>query len=393
MPWLRCIVERSCNLWEPMQDNRIAYAVLEYGVTDQRHDWPGRARTSSSTTCCWTTRTGARIQTIDSSMVVRNSTFTDMFGPDEPPTTDNVSEQIHGSGIAAGGQMIIENNWFGTTKGHNDVIDFSGPGRPGPILQVLGNTFTGSGDEILDLGGDAYIEGNLFQNVHKDEFNIGSGRGECHLDRGRQLRRGDYRGAERVPGRRPCGVSEGRHVPVLREQHGDRHPRRYAGRRILGDQFRDSRPRSARQGRLSRAATSSRTSRGGFLATSTELRRRPTWQMHHTLVPPSRAGDQVGERPGTILDLGSGNFAGDPALVDTVSDFRLRPGSPAIGTGPNGLDMGAHVPAGASISGEPATITAATAATLTVAGPGITHYRFRLNDGAFGPEVAGRHTD
>jgi hypothetical protein len=68
-------------------------------------------------------------------------------------------------------------------------------------------------------------------------------------------------------------------------------------------------------------------------------------------------------------------------------DFSLREGSPAIATGPNGLDMGALVPAGASISGEPPRFTTLRDATLTIDGPGITHYRYSLDGGAYGPET------
>jgi hypothetical protein len=71
----------------------------------------------------------------------------------------------------------------------------------------------------------------------------------------------------------------------------------------------------------------------------------------------------------------------------TISnDFRLLAGSPALGTGPNSLDMGGLVPAGASLSGEPASPTALTSATLTVGGPGIIAYRYKVNDGAYGSE-------
>jgi hypothetical protein len=42
--------------------------------------------------------------------------------------------------------------------------------------------------------------------------------------------------------------------------------------------------------------------------------------------------------------------------------------------------MGAYVPAGAAICGEPDQITYQTSATLTVGGPGITHYKYSIND-------------
>ena len=73
-------------------------------------------------------------------------------------------------------------------------------------------------------------------------------------------------------------------------------------------------------------------------------------------------------------------------FADAPLDVRLLPGSPAISTGPNGLDMGARVPDGASISGEPPTPTRETNAVLTVGGPGITHYRYRVNDDPLGGE-------
>ena len=84
--------------------------------------------------------------------------------------------------------------------------------------------------------------------------------------------------------------------------------------------------------------------------------------------------------------FGERNLAADPMFADAPLDVRLLPGSPAISTGPNGLDMGARVPDGASISGEPPTPTRETNAVLTVGGPGITHYRYRVNDGPLGGE-------
>src|SRR6185436_12127499 len=67
--------------------------------------------------------------------------------------------------------------------------------------------------------------------------------------------------------------------------------------------------------------------------------------------------------------------------------FSLRPGSPAAGTGPNGLDMGALVPAGASISGAPASPTAQTNVTLTIGGPAFVSYQVRINGGAWSGDL------
>ena len=54
--------------------------------------------------------------------------------------------------------------------------------------------------------------------------------------------------------------------------------------------------------------------------------------------------------PAAFVALGSGNLTEDPRFVNAATGkFDLRPGSPALGTGPNGLDIGAMVPQGASL--------------------------------------------
>ncbi|HXE42427.1 MAG TPA: hypothetical protein VN516_05325, partial [Candidatus Baltobacteraceae bacterium] len=88
---------------------------------------------------------------------------------------------------------------------------------------------------------------------------------------------------------------------------------------------------------------------------------------------------------------GDGNIVGAPTFINGnpwtnsfatfTNDFQLQNNSPGIGVGPNGLDMGAFVPAGASISGEPSSPTTNTTATLTIAGPGIVGYQWRTNNG------------
>ena len=115
-----------------------------------------------------------RIRTQNSSLVVRNSEFVDIFPGDEPPSTDNQSEHIWGNTSAAG-RFLLEGNIFGIVKGHNDAVDVDGGFRPDPVIEVRGNLFRGSGDDALDLEGDAHIEGNVFMNVHKDEFNLDPG--------------------------------------------------------------------------------------------------------------------------------------------------------------------------------------------------------------------------
>jgi hypothetical protein len=84
--------------------------------------------------------------------------------------------------------------------------------------------------------------------------------------------------------------------------------------------------------------------------------------------------------------------------------FKPASNSPAIGTGPNGRDKGGVIPIGASISGEPSGTTSQSSATLTVGilrtgsgipsgannfplGSGYTHYKWRLDGGAWSAET------
>src|SRR5262249_54771786 len=55
--------------------------------------------------------------------------------------------------------------------------------------------------------------------------------------------------------------------------------------------------------------------------------------------------------------------------------------------GPNGVDAGAAIPGGASIAGEPTSPTFIHNATLTVGGPDIYAYRYRLNDGPWSADI------
>ncbi|HQI27627.1 MAG TPA: lamin tail domain-containing protein, partial [Sedimentisphaerales bacterium] len=119
----------------------------------------------------------------------------------------------------------------------------------------------------------------------------------------------------------------------------------------------------------------------------------PDWAGHPTSITmnnsifPTIVGDP-------IVWIGGGNLEGvDPQLWKASSitspyrDMRLLASSPAVGTGPNGRDMGALVPPGASIGGEPFPVTWRTAATLTVGGPDLFAYKYRINDGPWSEEV------
>lgn len=96
------------------------------------------------------------------SFVVRDCVF---------PSATAAFELVHGTGgIKPGGRGIFLRNFFGQTRGYNDVVDFTGGNRPDqPLVQFLNNVFLGASDDHLDLDGtDAWVEGNIFLHAHKN---------------------------------------------------------------------------------------------------------------------------------------------------------------------------------------------------------------------------------
>jgi len=161
---------RGLQFFDTMEDNRISYAVIEYGRINS--GMLGLSNSNLLLEHCTMDNTNLwRIKTTNSSLIVRNCIFADFV----LPIIDNQSEHIWGSGVPQGGHVIIEKNVFGKTLGHNDAIDFDGP-RPRPQLQIRNNIFTGGGDDALDLEIDTLLEGNVFMNYIKDKYNTAAGK-------------------------------------------------------------------------------------------------------------------------------------------------------------------------------------------------------------------------
>ncbi|MHC4104612.1 MAG: hypothetical protein ACYSR9_06700, partial [Planctomycetota bacterium] len=342
------------------RDNRITYAVVEYGRSND-----GMIGLENSNLLLdhvtFDNTDLHRISTIDSSLIVSNCVFTDIFGPNEPPSTDNRSEHIWGSGIPEDGYFIIENNMFGTTKGHNDAIDFDGPSRPSPIPQILDNLFMGGGDDALDFETDAHIEGNFFMHYHRDSYNnatgesnvISAGSGKEYV-----IVRNIFFDTDHVINIKQDAFATFVNNTVVDVEKSvfyfDRPGQGQAGRGIYVD---------------------------GSIFWNTELIFDEVIETTDIIVNHSIIPEQWHY-------LGASNIDADPVFVDPNTDFHLRAVSPAISAGQCGLDMGAYVPGGAAVCGEPDALTYRTDATLFVGGPGITHYMFRLNNDPWSQELS-----
>ncbi len=273
------------------------------------------------------------------------------------------TETVHGTGLSGNEYLIFEGNTFGSTTGYNDIVDFTGGQRPGPIIQFYNNTFMGGGDDGPDLDStDAHVEGNLFQNFHQttpdqDSPSYGVATGDQS---------------------QVCIV---RNV-FLNNDHAILHKEDVytwtQNNTIIncaiaaisfGEPFRST-PRDP--------------GKGTYLDSNIFLNNAAIFEHYFDnpvgYGPTGSVGVYRSLLPAEWHSFGQENIDGNPILKDPLSDWTLSAGSPAIGTGSNGQNMGAGVPAGASVFGEPDTAAVQSTAVLTVSGPGITHYKYRLID-------------
>ncbi len=348
------------------QDNRIAYADMEYCDSGSRAIRADHARVYLDN-IIWGNHTKQYLTFDDSSLILKNCVL---------PSLTN-AELVHFWGLPGDGYALFEGNWFGSTTGYNDIIDFTGGQRPGPIAQFINNWFSGGSDDCIDMdAADAHVEGNVFMHVHMDSpretkshaVTTGTEYGEVsQVTVVRNLFYDvDHALLSKDGGFITAVNNTIVHATVAAVNMYEARSGQWQGDSFYGD--------------------------GNIFYDVAHLFENPDWAGHPTSITmnnsifPVIQGDPV-------VWTGTGNLQEDPQLFNTTSvtdprvDFRLRPTSPAIGTGPNGRDMGGLVPAGASISGEPAPRTWRNSTTLTVGGPEIYGYKYRVNDGPWSDEI------
>ncbi|MBI5387486.1 MAG: lamin tail domain-containing protein [Verrucomicrobia bacterium] len=326
------------------------------------------------------------------------------------PTATGSFELVHGTrGIKSGGRGLFLRNFFGAASGYNDVVDFTGGNRPGPAVQFINNVFTGSGDDHLDLDGtDAWVEGNIFLHVHKN----GS------PDTASAVSGGDD-GAR---------TSE---VTIIGNLFYDCDHAAMAKQGNFFTLLNNTVVRQTKQGGTDTdsgvvcladegtAEGAGMLLEGNILYDIEKLAQNVTAAVvtfTNNLMPQEWSGPGGGNASLDPL------FKHVPQLSETVFTnwahaqilrqwFSLDIGSPALGAGPDGRDLGAPLKSqisnlksqmGAAISGEPAEVTSQTNATLVVGpwrtgqgipsagwpdGAGFTHYKWRLDGGAWSAET------
>ncbi|MCY2951560.1 MAG: lamin tail domain-containing protein [Planctomycetota bacterium] len=331
-------------------------------------------------------------------VVVDRSSF--LIQDCEFPATTGSFEPIHGVGsVKAGGRGIFLRNYFGPITGYNDTIDYTGGQRSGPIVQFIDNVFAGSGDDNLDVDStDAWVQGNIFLHVHKNG----------PPDTSSAVSGGDDNG----------NTSE---VTIIGNIIYDVDQVANAKQDNFYTLINNTIVRQTHQGGLdSDGALIVMQDNGMTEGRGMYLDGNIVYDIEKYVRDPGAA---VITLSNNILPLawtgpGTGNTIADPVFkhlpqlsetyftnwtqAQVMRDWlSLAPGSPAIGTGPNGADKGSVVPMGASISGEPLGTTSQTSATLTVGvnrtgysiptagwpnGSGYTHYKYSLDGGPWSAE-------
>ncbi len=311
-------------------------------------------------------------------------------------------ELIHFSSMPSNGHALIRGCRFGLpgvppTSGYNDIVDFTGGNRPGPIVQFIGNTFLASVDDCFDMDGtDAHIEGNIFINVKKDSSRSSSSNpittGANGSDRSELvICRNLFYNCEHVFMEKDYGTGLLQNNTIVKlvanplSNNTSAGGNEASGIIMFGEPWRSGFPYG--DGAIF----------DGNIASELDPAITTPWPV--LAGASAEAGFFFLRRHNCIqrfLEPGTGNINANPLLVSTtgvdytniLTKFSLQAGSPCRGTGPNGIDMGALVPSGASLSGQPTGTTSATGATVNVAGPGVWAYQWRLDGGAWSGEVS-----
>ena len=371
------------------------------------------------------------------SLTVQDSIFPNVFPPGKESlgeVLDNLSEMVEvdssptdpgivgnpafAGGFPIGGHLRLYRNQFYGSSGHNDLVDITA-GKWGvtPVLDVQDNHFYGpTGDEHLDLNGDAYIAGNIFENCAKDIYTSDHGYANAissdvtgtdttvvvvrnvftHCDHAVNVKRGcavifehntvadvnpDYH-FERTEGTPPnqtifiqdvAGSAINFFIPEDSGRAGD--GALLAWNIIHGGAGNTALPRVLSWADRDLAAQPQKT---------TKL------EMLRNIVDPLVLDPVIGsQHPDNVLAAVWQTTAVDPLFTDrTARLYTLQPASPVRTAGPFGLPPGHTIPAGCYLGNLPPAATTATSAAITVGGPGIFAYQWRLDGGAWSAPVS-----
>lgn len=346
---------------DTLEDNRLTHFSMEYGDDVGHSIEVTRARLTIQYGA-WPTTEETMIELDEPSVLIEDSAIPGISG----------GEVIHGKDLVAPGWLILRRNTFGKASNGGDVIDFTGAEAPGPVLQIIDNVFMGGDDDGLDLDGtDAFVSGNIFRDFRKDPANT---RATTSNAIATGLPQTGAPNRTKVTAVRNLFLNCDHAVLLKEEAFLTAENNTFVGMGEAVIQFNET------GGTAVRGPGKGAILEGNIfwenaamfksLIETTEL------TINHCLIEAA------------FHDRGIANFQSDPGFVAAVDrEDSIPPGSPVVGSGPNGIDRGFLVSAGASISGEPPSSTWRTEATLVIDGPAIRQYRYRLNGGDWSADL------
>ena len=336
------------------------------------------------------------------------------------------------NGFPVGGWFRVYYNNINGNKGHNDVFDGDG-GRVGFSfpLDCRYNTFNGlTGDEHVDLKGDALIANNTFQRGTKDIYtidkgysNIVSGDAYSFTEPGGatnpyttiMFARNLAFDVDHIVNCKDKVATIVEHNTIA-DMHGDFYYNSggitqfvygsvvnlividdsggspaYGFGCYIGNNVISGVPRLVNGADTTQVIGHGVTSKLEFnnnLVDNTILT--VAGFVGTTPNAASTMDTSIGfNHPGTIFASAYGtNTAGQPAFTNRAAkDYSLKSESPARRMGPVDTDLGSAIPEWAYIAGGPVGSTSATTASFTVGGPGLIAYKWRLDGGAWSAPV------
>ena len=352
-----------------LADNRVTFADMVDG-DDQGEAINVEFSRLLLDNIVWEGTTGTILELEHPSVIVRNSHF----------PTSNGGEIIHGEHIEGDEYLIIDGNVFENSDNGGDVIDVLGADRPGPVMQILNNVFKGGGDDGLDLDGtDAHVEGNVFMNFNKNTTRattanaIATGLPQSGEDNRTQ-----------VTVVRNIFIDNDHAILLKEDAFATVENNLFIGTREAAIQFNEVGGTAVNGpgmgARLDGNIFSDNAALFKHLVDTNDFKTDLT-------IFNSRLPNEAIDFDGADVlphSLGSGNIDADPRFVDqTNGNYRLAADSPAIGAGRYGIDMGAYVQGGPTVT-KLNSASGPDVAAFAVSGPGITHYRFRINGEPYG---------
>lgn len=307
-------------------DNRLAFIDMQAGAGAGQALLVDHARLSVDN-AAWFDITAQVIDLVHPRLVVSNSSIPGISG----------DETIHLFGLDAGEQLEFHNNTFGYNSSGGDVIDLGHDTLTPATIIFRGNTFLGGDDDGIDTDGfPVLIENNSFQNFHlsSPRNTTSNAVSTGHVTVGGQTISSNLtlRGNTFVNNDHHLLLKDFSFATVVNNTFVDAtlgaiHFAEPEGNNVIGP---------------GRGAAIDGNIFAGSAPVLLDATAQTELTLHRSIVP------------APLVGLGVGNIAADPLLVDPYGgDFSVQRGSPALGAGPNGTDIGAvqtprYVPASAA---------------------------------------------